>query len=69
MVWLSITQNAAALDCVAAHSRPWAQVEKFWRFCDRYGNYQATPPRLRRQFVIEMERARRQAKSCPNAQP
>ncbi|MEA5448468.1 hypothetical protein VB780_07815 [Leptolyngbya sp. CCNP1308] len=68
MVWLSITQNVDALDPVAAHSRPWAKVEKFWRFCNRYGDYQATPPRLRRQFIIEMERARSQAKSCADAQ-
>lgn len=59
MLWLSMCQTSEALDPIAANSRPWATVEKFWRFCKLYGNYQATPPHLRRQFIINFEQARK----------
>lgn len=64
MFWLSISQTSTALDPVVAHSPPWAKMEKFWRFCRLYGEYQATPPSLRRQFILDMEQACREAKSC-----
>lgn len=63
MFWLSISQTSTALDPVVAHRQPWAKVERFWRFCKLYGEYQATPPSLRRQFLLNMEQARREAKS------
>ncbi|MGG6241522.1 hypothetical protein ACQ4N7_23090 [Nodosilinea sp. AN01ver1] len=59
MLWLSMVQTSEALDPIAPDSRPWATVEKFWRFCKLYGDYQATPPRLRRQFIISLEQARK----------
>jgi hypothetical protein len=64
MLWLSICQTSNALDPIAANRRPWAKVEKFWRFCQLYGEYQATPPSLRRQFIIKTEQDRDKAKSC-----
>lgn len=64
MLWLSMCQTSDALDPVAANSRPWANLQTFWRFCQRYGEYQATPPSQRRKFVIAMEQARRGAKTC-----
>ena len=55
MLWLSMVQTSTALNPIAPDSRPWARVEKFWRFCNRYGDYQATPPHLRRQFMINLD--------------
>ncbi|PSN13866.1 hypothetical protein C7293_14065 [filamentous cyanobacterium CCT1] len=54
-----MVQTSEALAPIAPDSRPWATVEKFWQFCKRYGDYQATPPRLRRQFIINLEQARK----------
>lgn len=65
MFWLSIAQTSQALDPIAPNRRPWAKVKKFWQFCRFYGDYQATPPSLRRQLIIDREQARRQAKACP----
>ncbi|MBE9137808.1 hypothetical protein IQ254_11495 [Nodosilinea sp. LEGE 07088] len=64
MLWLSMCQTSNALDPIAANSRPWAKVEKFWRFCQLYGDYQATSPSLRRQLAINIEQDRDKAKSC-----
>jgi hypothetical protein len=64
MLWLSICHTSDALDPVTTNSRPWANVKKFWRFCKLYGDYQATPPSLRRQLLINIEQDRAQAKSC-----
>lgn len=60
MLWLSIYQNSEVLSPLTGDSRPWAKVGLFWRFCRLYGDYQATPPHLRRQFVINMEQARKE---------
>lgn len=65
MLWLSICQTSTALDPIAAPSRPWAKVQKFWRFCQQYGEYQATPPSQRRRFVMALEETRRGSKPCP----
>ena len=43
MFWLSIANVSSALEPIAAYSRPWATVKKFWQFCNAYGEYQATP--------------------------
>ncbi|MGF1517101.1 MAG: hypothetical protein ACFCVB_04750 [Nodosilinea sp.] len=64
MLWLSICNTSEALDPVAGNSCPWANVEKFWRFCQLYGDYQATPPSHRRQFIMDREQARRLVKTC-----
>lgn len=64
MLWLSICQTSDALDKVSASRRPWAKVQRFWRFCQRYGEYQALPPSQRRQFIIAMEQARCEARTC-----
>lgn len=55
MFWLSTANVSPELAPVAAHTRPWAILVKMWRFCNFYGEYQATPPSSRRQFVIELE--------------
>lgn len=64
MLWLCIFNTSKALDPVTGPSSPWANVEKFWQFCQLYGDYQATPPGRRRQFVIDREQARRRAEAC-----
>ncbi|MBE9157656.1 hypothetical protein IQ265_12585 [Nodosilinea sp. LEGE 06152] len=69
MLWLSIGQTSEALDPIAVNSRPWATLEKFWRFCKLYGDYQATPPRLRRQFIINLEQARKNDQVCGEVEP
>ncbi|WP_156119681.1 hypothetical protein [Leptolyngbya sp. KIOST-1] len=69
MFWLSICQRSEALDPIAPDSRPWANVEKFWRFCKLYGDYQATPPRLRRRFILNLESTLEQASSGGQAYP
>jgi hypothetical protein len=63
MFWLSISNVSPALEPIAAHSRPWSTVKKFWQFCNSYGEYQATPPGQRRQFILNMEQALKQ-KPC-----
>jgi hypothetical protein len=68
MLWLSICNTSEALNPVAGPSRPWANVEKIWRFCQLYGDYQATPPSRRRQFILDREQARRQAETCSHLQ-
>ncbi|MEM6435623.1 MAG: hypothetical protein AAF773_17490 [Cyanobacteria bacterium P01_D01_bin.115] len=55
MFWLSTANVSPELAPLAAHTRPWAVLVKMWRFCNFYGEYRATPPSLRRQFVIELE--------------
>ncbi len=62
MFWLSTLSNAPQLDAIAANSRPWAILRRFWKFSDRYGEYQSRPPSLRRQFIIEMEQG--EQKDC-----
>jgi hypothetical protein len=63
MFWLSICQTSEALDPVAGNSRPWANMQRFWRFCQRYGEYQSLPPSQRRKFAIAM------AQTSPGAKP
>ncbi|WOD40441.1 hypothetical protein [Nodosilinea sp. E11] len=57
MLWLSIAQTSGALDPLIAPHRPWSRVMALWQFCRLYGDYQATPPSLRRQFLIDREQA------------
>ncbi|MBD1915423.1 MULTISPECIES: hypothetical protein [Cyanophyceae] len=64
MFWLSIAQRSEAFDPITTNRRPWAKVKKFWQFCRFYGDYQATPPSLRRQFIIDRAQSRHPAKSC-----
>lgn len=64
MLWLSMCQTSEALDPIAGNRRPWANVQKFWRFCQRYGDYQSLPPSQRRKFVIALEQAGLEAKTC-----
>lgn len=64
MLWLSICQTSEALDAVAANSRPWAKGQRFWRFCQSYGEYQSLPPGQRRRFILAMEQASRGANAC-----
>ncbi|WP_169612658.1 hypothetical protein [Nodosilinea sp. P-1105] len=52
MFWLSMVQTSAALQPIAAHSRPWSHLKQFWRFCCFYGEYQAQPPSRRRRFML-----------------
>jgi len=56
MIWLSISRRASVLDPIAAPSRPWARLHQFWQFCQFYGDYQVTPPRQRRQFILNLDR-------------
>ncbi|MGB3308385.1 MAG: hypothetical protein WBG32_17365 [Nodosilinea sp.] len=55
MLWLSMCQTSEALNPLVGNRKPWANLENFWRFCQLYGDYQATPPGLRRQFIIKIE--------------
>ena len=55
MFWLSISNVSPALDPIAADSRPGSILRKFWQFCRFYGEYQATPPSQRRNFILRME--------------
>ncbi|WP_155523600.1 hypothetical protein [Nodosilinea nodulosa] len=55
MLWLSMVHVSDELEPIAADSRPWATLQKFWRFCNLYGEYQSRPPSLRRQFIVELE--------------
>ena len=63
MFWLSTANVSPELAPLAAHTRPWAVLVKMWRFCNFYGEYQATPPSLRRQFIIELEQHQQEAKT------
>ena len=53
MFWLSISSKSPELDAIAAHTRPWATLKKFWQFSKTYGEYQSRPPSQRRQFIID----------------
>lgn len=53
MFWLSISSRSSELDAIAAHTRPWAILKKFWQFSKTYGEYQSLPPSQRRQFIID----------------
>ncbi len=65
MLWLSMGQTSEALDPIVGNRRPWANMQKLWRFCQRYGDYQATPPSHRRNFVIALaDQAGLEAKTC-----
>lgn len=55
MFWLSISSVSPELAEIAANTRPWAIVKKFWQFSNAYGEYQSHPPSHRRQFIIERE--------------
>jgi hypothetical protein len=55
MFWLSISNVAPALDPIAANTRPGSILRRFWQFCQSYGEYQATPPKQRRNFILRME--------------
>ena len=63
MFWLSTANVSPELAPLAAHTRPWAVLVKMWRFCNFYGEYRATPPSLRRQFIIELEQHQQEAKT------
>ncbi len=69
MFWLSICQTSNALDPITSNRRPWATVEKFWQFCQFYGDYQATPPSRRRQFIFYTEQARIRQRACGELEP
>lgn len=56
MFWLSISNHSSELDAIAAHTRPWAILKKFWQFSKAYSEYQSLPPSHRRQFIIDKER-------------
>lgn len=56
MIWLSISNVSPASESIAADSRPWAKLKRFWEFCRFYGEYQATPLWQRRQFILDYEK-------------
>ena len=60
MFWLSMSNCSTALDAIAAHTRPWAILKKFWQFSNAYGEYQSLPPSHRRQFIIDREQIGRE---------
>lgn len=55
MFWLSISHVSPALDPIAARSRPWFIARRFWQFSQSYGDYQATPPSQRRNFIFRLD--------------
>ncbi|NER79087.1 MAG: hypothetical protein F6K42_05810 [Leptolyngbya sp. SIO1D8] len=67
MFWLSISNTASELKPIAAHTRPWALLKKFWQFSNTYGEYQSLPPSRRRQFLIEKEQSEKPVDSIPES--
>lgn len=69
MLWLSMFHVSDALEPIAADTRPWATLQKLWRFCNLYGEYHSKPPSLRRKFIVELEdlqaTATLEAAPCP----
>lgn len=61
MLWLSTTNVSPELEGIAAYTRPWAILKRFWQFSQQYGEYQATPPSHRRQFILDMEQQEKEA--------
>jgi hypothetical protein len=55
MLWLSTIHFSSALDAITPRTRPWSVVQRFWQFCNIYGEYQTQPPSHRRQFIVELE--------------
>jgi len=64
MFWLSISNVSPALEPIAADSRLGFIVRRFWQFCRSYGEYQATPPSQRRNFILDMEEQQHQKSPC-----
>jgi len=67
MFWLSISSISPELEAIAAHTRPWATLKKFWQFCNAYGEYQAHPPSQRRKFILEKEDREAKSASSPES--
>lgn len=68
MFWLSMSNVAPELEAIAAHTRPWALIKKFWQFSNAYGEYQAQPPSQRRRYIFEQEE-RERAQGHPEVYP
>lgn len=64
MLWLSTCHTSDVFNPIVANRTPWANLETFWQFCQLYGDYQATPPSLRRRFIQKIEQDRDKAASC-----
>lgn len=64
MLWLSMCQTSEALNPIVANYHPWAKLKTLWQFCELYGDYQATPPHLRRRFIQKIEQERDKAAAC-----
>lgn len=67
MFWLSISSVSTELEAIAAHTRPWALLKKFWQFSNSYGEYQSLPPSKRRQFIIDGEQTQEKAGCYPES--
>ncbi|MEM9004798.1 MAG: hypothetical protein AAGE59_14905 [Cyanobacteria bacterium P01_F01_bin.86] len=67
MFWLSISSCSSELNAIAAHTRPWATLKKFWQFSQTYGEYHSLPPSRRRQFLIDMEQSKQPANVVPES--